>query len=241
MNAPAGDSHLAARVDLGWPVWLRPGQARKRKRLRHRLGVLELVLDDHPHDESALEQRIAVVERQFREEPEHGFREPPLRRRVRLAATGSAAVRARRVRDRTSRRGRRTPTTVRFVRRRVARATAPRSSRCGRDPRRAATAAARPAPRAGRRRAAPGASACGRARARERPQSSNGDTELRQAVEDERRDHRALADGRSDALRRAMPHVTRREEPDAAGLEREGIPIERPAIGQCRRRADPGR
>ena len=60
------------------------GQARERQRLRHRLGVLELVLDDHPHDEAPLEQRIAVVERQLREEREHGFADVRRRTRVRL-------------------------------------------------------------------------------------------------------------------------------------------------------------
>jgi len=39
--------------------------------------VLELVLDDHSYDEPALEQRIAVVERQFRDEREHGFADLP--------------------------------------------------------------------------------------------------------------------------------------------------------------------
>jgi len=56
------DGDLAARADLGRPVWRGTRQACERQCLRHRLGVLELVLDDHPHDEAALEQRIAIVD-----------------------------------------------------------------------------------------------------------------------------------------------------------------------------------
>jgi hypothetical protein len=48
-------------------------QARKRQCLRHRFGVLELVLGHHPDDETLLEQRIAIVERQFRKERKHGL------------------------------------------------------------------------------------------------------------------------------------------------------------------------
>ena len=62
----AGDDNVAACRDVGRSPHERAGQARKRQCLRHRLGVLELVLDDHRHHETVLEQRIAVVERQLR-------------------------------------------------------------------------------------------------------------------------------------------------------------------------------
>jgi hypothetical protein len=39
--------------------------------------VLEFVLDDHPDDETTLEQRIAAVERKLRKQCEHGFAYPP--------------------------------------------------------------------------------------------------------------------------------------------------------------------
>src|SRR5262245_6879892 len=67
--------------------------------------------------------------------------------------------------------------------------------------------------------------ACARASAR-----SERDAELSKTVEDQRRDHPALPHGGGDALRRAVPHVARREEPDAAGLEGERIAIKRPAL-----------
>jgi hypothetical protein len=69
----AGNGYVAARPDLRRPLRRRARKTRKRECLRHRLGVLELVPDDHPHHEPRLEQRIAVVERQFGEEREHGF------------------------------------------------------------------------------------------------------------------------------------------------------------------------
>ena len=61
---------FAARADLGQLCRWRRGtrQARERQRLRNRLGVLELVLDDHPHDEATVEQWIAIVDRQFTKE-----------------------------------------------------------------------------------------------------------------------------------------------------------------------------
>src|SRR5262245_28618018 len=60
--------------------------------------------------------------------------------------------------------------------------------------------------------------------------SSVGDTELSQAAEDERGDHRALSDRGGDAFRRAVANVTRREEPDPARLERKRITLERPTL-----------
>jgi hypothetical protein len=54
-------------------MWWRARQAGKRQGLRHRLCVLELVLNDHSHDEPPLEQRIAVVEGQSVEEAENSF------------------------------------------------------------------------------------------------------------------------------------------------------------------------
>src|SRR6188508_3680782 len=64
--------------------------------------------------------------------------------------------------------------------------------------------------------------------------SSVGDTELGKAAEDERCDHRPLADGRGDAFRRAVPHVAGGEKPDAAGFEGQRIALERPALRQAR-------
>src|SRR6266545_1322488 len=62
--------------------------------------------------------------------------------------------------------------------------------------------------------------------------SSDGDTELGEAGEDERGDHRAFSDRRGHTLRRAVADVACGEEPDAARLERERIAIERPALGR---------
>jgi len=39
--------------------------------------VLKLVLDDHPNDETLLEQRVACVERELGEERKHGFADLP--------------------------------------------------------------------------------------------------------------------------------------------------------------------
>src|SRR5205085_858345 len=63
--------------------------------------------------------------------------------------------------------------------------------------------------------------------------SSDGDTELGEAAEDERRDHRAFADRGSDALRRAVSHVARGEEADTARLQRKRVTVQRPAVGSC--------
>src|SRR5438874_5907001 len=63
--------------------------------------------------------------------------------------------------------------------------------------------------------------------------SSVGDTELGKAAEDERGDHRPLADGCCDALRRAVPDVTGGKEPDAGGLKRQRVALERPAVGEA--------
>src|SRR5947208_2386803 len=72
-----------------------------------------------------------------------------------------------------------------------------------------------------------------RPRARSRATtSSDGDTELGEAGEDEGGDHRALSDRGGDTFRRAVPHVAGGKEPDAARLERERIAIERPAVGR---------
>src|SRR5512132_635357 len=68
--------------------------------------------------------------------------------------------------------------------------------------------------------------ACSSAAAR-----SVGDTELGEAAEDERSDHRSFTDRGGDALGRAVADVACSEEPDAARLERKRIAIERPAIG----------
>ena len=96
------------------------------------------------------------------------LRGPHLRTRVRLAVAGSAAAHARREHERTSRRGRRTPTTTRSAHRHVAAATTPRSDRCERDPRRAATGAPRSGASAARPRAVPADPPSAVARARER-------------------------------------------------------------------------
>src|SRR5207302_6106470 len=71
------------------------------------------------------------------------------------------------------------------------------------------------------------ARACPRARS-----SSECDTELSQPAEDECGDHRPLSHRRGYALRRAVTHVARSEEPDAARLEGKRIAIERPAVGR---------
>ena len=65
--------------------------------------------------------------------------------------------------------------------------------------------------------------------------SSERDAELGKAPEDERRDHRPLPHGGGDAFRRAVADVARREEADAARLERERIALERPAVRRRRR------
>src|SRR6266550_5616545 len=65
--------------------------------------------------------------------------------------------------------------------------------------------------------------------------SSDRDTELREAGEDERGDHGAFSNRGSHALRRAVADVACSEEPDAARLERERIAIERPAVGRVAR------
>jgi hypothetical protein len=55
--------------------------------------------------------------------------------------------------------------------------------------------------------------------------SSDHDTKLSETAEDERRDHRTLADRRGNALRRAMPHIAGGKQADTAGLQRERIAI----------------
>ena len=86
----AGDDDVAARLDLRRAPRLRPRQARERQRLRHRLGVLELVLDDHADDE--------FVERRFGEACEHRLAHVPevgacgLRRQDRQPAALVACV-----------------------------------------------------------------------------------------------------------------------------------------------------
>ena len=111
-----GDSDLAARLDLGRPLSRRSRQTAKRQRLRHRLGVLQLMLNNHPYDETLRRatdrHRRATIQGAARAR----LRGPPLHTRVRLAVAGSAAVRARRVHARRSHRGRRTPTRLRSVR-----------------------------------------------------------------------------------------------------------------------------
>src|SRR5882724_9801482 len=75
-----------------------------------------------------------------------------------------------------------------------------------------------------------------RRRARSRATtSSDGDTELGEAGEDERGDHRAFSNRDGHALRRALADVARGEEPYAARLERQRIAIERPAVGRVAR------
>src|ERR671933_703252 len=61
-------------------------------------------------------------------------------------------------------------------------------------------------------------------------QASDGGTELRKAVEQERGDHGSLPDRGRNALRRPVPDVARREQAHAAGLEWKRITIERPAL-----------
>jgi hypothetical protein len=60
--------------------------------------------------------------------------------------------------------------------------------------------------------------------------SSDRDTELREAGEDERGDHGAFSNRGGHALRRAVADVTCGEEPYAARLERQRIAIECPAF-----------
>src|ERR1051326_1116961 len=60
------------------------------------------------------------------------------------------------------------------------------------------------------------------------PTSSESDTELCEPAEDEGGDHRTLADCRRHSLHRAVPHVSRREDADAARLEWKRVAIERP-------------
>src|SRR6266542_5627750 len=73
-----------------------------------------------------------------------------------------------------------------------------------------------------------------RRRARSRATSSDGDTELGEAGEDERGDHRAFSNRGGHTLRRAVTDIACGEEPHAAGLERERIASERPAVRRAR-------
>src|SRR6266542_7173185 len=68
-----------------------------------------------------------------------------------------------------------------------------------------------------------------------RTTSSDGDTELGEAGEDERGDHRAFSNRGGHTLRRAVADVACGEEPDAARLQREWIAIQRPAVGRVAR------
>src|SRR2546423_4221421 len=70
-----------------------------------------------------------------------------------------------------------------------------------------------------------------RARARA-PTRSDGDTELGETGEDERRDHRAFSDRGGHTFRRAVADVARGEQADAARLERQRITVERPALAR---------
>ena len=69
-----GNGRFAARSDIWRPLL---GQARERQRLRHRLGVLELMLGDHPDDEAPFKQRIPTVERQLGKQPQNGLAHLP--------------------------------------------------------------------------------------------------------------------------------------------------------------------
>src|SRR5436190_6959540 len=60
--------------------------------------------------------------------------------------------------------------------------------------------------------------------------SSEGDTELGQPAEDQRGDHRSLADRGRDALRGAVADVAGGKEPDAARLEGHRSALERPTL-----------